>query len=70
MYVRSALQYPKYRQQAIDLAREKGIWVDPQAKLSKKDMKRALNKKDLKDEMRQEEEAILIKVFRERVNIM
>ena len=69
MSLRNALQYPKYRQQAIDLAKEKGIWVDMQANLTKKDMKK-VNKRDLKDEMRAEEDAILLKVFREKVTIV
>lgn len=69
MSLRSALQYPKYRQQAVDLAKAKGIWVDPQANLTKKDIKR-MNKRDLKDELRAEEDAILLKVFRENVTIV
>ena len=69
MSLRNALQYPKYRQQAIDLAKEKGTWVDMQANLTKKDMKK-MNKRDLKDEMRAEEDAILLKVFREKVTIV
>lgn len=69
MSLRRALQYPKYRQQAIELAKRKGIWVDTQPNLTKKDMKR-LNKREVKDERRAEEDAILLKVFRERVTIM
>lgn len=69
MSLRNALAYPKYRQQAIELAKEKGIWVDTQANLTKKDMKK-MNKRDLKDEMRAEEDAILLKVFREKVTIL
>lgn len=64
-----ALQRPKYREQAIELAKEKGIWVDHLSNLSKKEVKR-MNKRDLKDEMKAEEDAILLKVFRERVTIM
>ena len=67
--MRQALQYPKYRQQAIELAKEKGVWVDSHAHLSKKDLKRK-NKKNLKDERRAEEDAILLKVFKERVTIV
>jgi cytosine/adenosine deaminase-related metal-dependent hydrolase len=63
------LQYPKYRQQAIELAKEKGLWVDMHANLSKKDLKR-MSKKEIKDEMRTEEDAILFKVFKEKVTIV
>ncbi|MCG8623856.1 MAG: hypothetical protein MJE68_17925 [Proteobacteria bacterium] len=67
--LRQALQYPKYRQQAIELAKEKGLWVDTHANLSKKDLKR-MNKKELKDEKKAEEDTILLKVFKERVTIV
>ena len=63
------MQLPKYRQQAIELAKEKGIWVEPQLNLSKKEFKR-MNKRDVKEELRAEEDAILLKVFREKVTIM
>lgn len=43
--------------------------MDTHANLSKKDLKR-MNKKELKDEKKAEEDAILLKVFKERVTIV
>ena len=67
--LKAALQMPKYREEAIELATEKGSWVDPTTNFSKKEMKR-MNKRDLKEELKAEEDRILINVFREHATFV
>ena len=67
--LKAALQVTKYRDEAIALAKEKGIWVDPTTNFSKKEMKR-MNKRDLKEELKAEEDAILMNVFREHATFV
>ena len=67
--LRAALHKPKYREQAIEIAKEKGIWIEHFSNLSKKEVKR-MNKRDLRDELKAEQDAILLKIFRERVTLM
>ena len=66
--IRAALNISKYRHEAIQRAKEQGIWVEPMSNFSKKEVKR-MSKRDLKEELKAEEDAILMKVFRESATI-